>query len=434
MRAYAGEEMPEPEAVPYPRVTSVAVGGCAKVKHVEADPARARTVKLGWLDEDAVAGKLRQALANGGCAAVIRNTVGMAQETYLRLRDALKDDGIMAELFHARFPFGRRMEIENAVLQRFGKGGGPAERDKRVLVATQVVEQSLDLDFDIMVSDVAPVDLVLQRAGRLHRHERGPRPTGLTDARVWLIEPGERDGVPDFGVSGVVYSPHVLFRSLLALRSDGLGTRDKFSLPREIDVLVEQVYEDSPAPDSLSAAEREFWATTRTKHQESIEREESEAESRQIKKPRFRGVLARMVQEPREEDNHDLHPAHQALTRLTRPTVSLICLERDDNGAYRLPHDNSPVPTLAIRKMSHGGFEDIGRLMLAEVTSAHWGVIKQLREAPQTPPEWVDVGMLCRHHLIVFTRGRASLGEYELSLDHFLGLTITRASGEGEDE
>jgi len=439
LRAYAGEDFPEPEAVLYPRVTSVSVGRHAEVRHIEADPARARTIRLGWLDEEHLAKELRQALANGGCAAVIRNTVGLAQDTYLRLRDVLKGQGIAVELFHARFPFGRRMEIENAVLKRFGKEGTPAERDKRVLVATQVVEQSLDLDFDLMVSDVAPVDLVLQRAGRLWRHQRSER-LGRTVQEsdyvpLWLIEPPTgADEVPDFGVSGMVYSRHVLFRSLLALRSERTGKRDKVQIPFEIDALINQVYEDSAAPDSLSPAEQEFWERSRADHREAIEKEECEAETRQIKKPRFRGALARLVQEPREEDNPDLHPAHQALTRLTRPTVLLICLDRDDNGSYRLPHDNSPVHTLAIRKMSYGGLEDVGRLMLGEVTSAHRGVINQLRVAPLTPTGWGDVGLLCRHHLILFTKGKARLGAYELVLDNSLGLTIIRAGVHGEDE
>ena len=121
---------------------------------------------------------------------VIRNTVGLAQDTYLHLRDALQDDGIAVDLFHARFPFGRRIQIEDDVLKSYGRTeedvvnnegcivSAPHRPAKSMLVATQVVEQSLDLDFDLMISDVAPVDLVLQRAGRLHRHERGPRPRG----------------------------------------------------------------------------------------------------------------------------------------------------------------------------------------------------------------------------------------------------------------
>jgi CRISPR-associated endonuclease/helicase Cas3 len=173
LRAYAGDAMQEPTHDEYPRVTTVAVGKCPDATHIEADPTRAQSVRLSWLDEVHLAERLRESLADGGgCAVVIRNTVGMAQATYLNLRSALQDAQITVELFHARFPFGRRMELETSVLERFGKNGGPAERNRRVLVATQVVEQSLDLDFDLMVTDVAPVDLVLQRAGRLHAPRR----------------------------------------------------------------------------------------------------------------------------------------------------------------------------------------------------------------------------------------------------------------------
>jgi CRISPR-associated endonuclease/helicase Cas3 len=445
IEAYAPGAQLKGESASYPRIT-VVHGGAFEEQHIDADLTRARTVELGWLKEEHLAEQLRASLYAGGCAVVIRNTVGLAQDTYLHLRDALQDDGIAVELFHARFPFGRRKQIEDDVLKSYGRTqedvvndegcivSAPHRPSKSVLVATQVVEQSLDLDFDVMVSDVAPVDLVLQRAGRLHRHERGPRPLGVTAPRFWLIEGKVENGVPDFGVSGIIYSPHVLFRSMLSLRFDGTATRDDFRLPGEIAVLVDQVYEDLPVPDSLSSTERDFWEKTRANHLETIAKEETEAESRQIKKPQFRGALARVVQDPREEDNPELHPAHQALTRLTRPTVSLICLERDANGSYWLPHDNTLVPTLAIRKMSEGGFADVGRLMLGGISCAHYGVINQLRAEPHIPREWVELGMLCRHHLIQFSNGRARLGEYELSLDNFLGLTISRVGDQGEDE
>ncbi|MHB1424624.1 MAG: CRISPR-associated helicase Cas3' [Gemmataceae bacterium] len=435
LRAYAGDDLPETENVPYPRLTSVAVGDQkAMVRHVEADPDRAQTILLGWLNESELVETLRQALADGGCAAVIRNTVGLAQATYLQLRDVLKTDGIEVELFHARFPFGRRAQIEEAVLKRFGKEGRLAERNKRVLVATQVVEQSLDLDFDVMISDVAPVDLVLQRAGRLHRHERGKRPAGVAETRLWLIEPEMKGGIPDFGISGFVYSPHILFRSMLSLKIDAARQRETLQLPSQIDVLVSRVYDDQAATNFLSLAEQAFWASTLIKHLDALDKEESEAESRQIKKPRFRGTLARILQEPREEDNPDLHPAHQALTRLSRPTVSLICLSKDSNGVYCLTHDNSPVRTLAIHKISEDGYKDIGRLLLAEITSADRGLLGELSLTPRIPREWSDFGLLCRHHLIVFTDGKARVGSIELELDNFLGLTITRNNDQGADE
>jgi CRISPR-associated endonuclease/helicase Cas3 len=446
LRAYAGDTTPEPRTEEYPRLTTVAIGGSPAVRHVDADPKRAQTVALGWLDAGDLVKNLRKSLAQGGCAVVIRNTVGLAQQTYQALGEALKDGGIKVDLFHARFPFGRRKQIEDDVLKWYGRTkddvvdtegsimSAPHRPAKSVLVATQVVEQSLDLDFDLMISDVAPVDLILQRAGRLRRHARGQRPLGVAEPCLWVITPDLGEGIPDFGLSGFIYSPHVLFRSLLALKSDGDGPRQKLLLPFEIDSLVEQVYRDSSPPDSLLPAERDFWVSTLADHRERIEKEEGEAESRRIKKPQFRGVLARVVQEAREEDNPDLHPAHQALTRLTRPTVSLICLQRDDNDPYRMPHDNSPFSTLAIRKNSQGGFEDVARVMLGEVTSAHRGLINQLRQKPLMPREWKDVGLLCRHHLILFTEGKALVGPYELSLDNLFGLTITRPDEQGDDE
>jgi CRISPR-associated endonuclease/helicase Cas3 len=211
-------------------------------------------------------------------------------------------------------------------------------------------------------------------------------------------------------------------------------TTRELRIPSEIDALVGQVYDDSPAPCSLTAAECDYWAKTYAKHREMIEREEREAEDRQIKKPQFRGALARLMKEAREEDNPDLHPAHQALTRLTRPTASLICLENNENGAYRLPHDNSEVPSLRIRRMAEGGFDDVRRVILAEVSSSHRGLIEELRESPRTPPEWTDVGFLSRHHLVLFTKGKARLGGYELTLSNSLGLTISRVGEEREDE
>ena len=74
-------------------------------------------------------------------------------------------------LFHARFAMGDRLGIEHTVLEKFGKNSTPEKRRGKILVATQVVEQSLDLDFDLMITDLAPMDLIIQRAGRLHRDE-----------------------------------------------------------------------------------------------------------------------------------------------------------------------------------------------------------------------------------------------------------------------
>ena len=106
--------------------------------------------------------------ATGGCICVLVNTVKKAQRVYSCLRDKCHRTDLM--LFHARFPAGTRREIEKRCISSFGK-----EQQNRpkaaILVATQVMEQSIDADFDAMITDLAPIDLLLQRMGRVHRFE-----------------------------------------------------------------------------------------------------------------------------------------------------------------------------------------------------------------------------------------------------------------------
>ncbi|PAV24441.1 CRISPR-associated helicase Cas3', partial [Tamilnaduibacter salinus] len=107
----------------------------------------------------------------GQCGCWIRNTVDDAIASYRALRERAPDPSKVM-LFHSRFVMADRQAIEQAALERFGKESNGESRAGWILVSTQVVEQSLDLDFDQMVSDLAPMDLLIQRAGRLHRHRR----------------------------------------------------------------------------------------------------------------------------------------------------------------------------------------------------------------------------------------------------------------------
>jgi CRISPR-associated endonuclease/helicase Cas3 len=120
------------------------------------------------------------AARQGQAVLRIRNTVGDAVETY----DQLSRQHHRVELFHARYAQIDRQQREREVLARYGLKSGPQQRLGWLLVATQVVEQSLDLDFDLIVSDIAPVDLLIQRAGRLWRHTR---PDRVPTARRQLV-------------------------------------------------------------------------------------------------------------------------------------------------------------------------------------------------------------------------------------------------------
>lgn len=190
-------------------------------------------------------------LADGGCGAVIVNTVKRAQGLHQLLKAAWDTEAELL-LFHARFPADQRSRIEQAVLAKFGQHGErPA---KALLIATQVAEQSLDIDFDFMLTDLAPVDLILQRAGRLHRHEQRTRPAAHAIARLFVagLHP---DHLPDLKQTDwqYVYDPYILGRTWALLSRESILT-----LPEDIDRLVQAVYGSADLPGDLGDQVLEF--------------------------------------------------------------------------------------------------------------------------------------------------------------------------------
>jgi CRISPR-associated endonuclease/helicase Cas3 len=256
-----GAGLPEQEAE-YPRLSVFHSGGL-KQAHFDADPERRRNLQVQGISPDlpAVRSALEERFACGGMGLALVNTVQRAQELYrlfpegeILERDGQRvgkrlPDGTEVFLFHARFPADRRQKREDHALEAFGESGN--REGRKILIATQVVEQSLDLDFDLIATDLAPIDLVLQRAGRLWRHSRAtrylPQPT-LLIAGLIGNEP------PAFGEPlywGAVYRESLLLLTWVLLRN-----RQHLSLPDEIDALVQAVYEEEvDVPVSL----HEWW-------------------------------------------------------------------------------------------------------------------------------------------------------------------------------
>ena len=413
LEAYSGSTVGE-LATTYPCVTSVRAGQdeVPVVTPFEADKSRHKTFSLGWVEDGGLVGKLKEALSDGGCAVVIRNTVGLGQETFRALRPEFGDEVM---LFHARFPFGRRDEIEKAVLERFGKGeDGKPENPQRprraVLVATQVVEQSLDLDFDVMFTDVAPVDLVLQRAGRLWRHDR-ERPEGLKEPQLWLICPDEKDGVPDFGPSRFVYDRFVLLRSWLTLKGCS-----EVRLPDAIEPFVERVYgEEFDVPPEYAADLEKSKAAL----DEQLAEQQSKASSVMIRKPDKNPLEQRSLQ--LREDDPVAHERVRAATRDTEPTIPVVLVYHRDGRDFLDPEGTEPFDASAKPDVPR-----IRRLLENEVTLSHRGAVAFF--AKQTVPAgWKKCGMLQAHRLVLLdTNGQAQLGEYRLSYDREVGISIEK--------
>ena len=210
---------------------------------IQGRPGRARTLPVRFLrSPDEALAEVERAADSGKAVLYIRNTVDDALDAHA----VLKARGLDPRLFHARFALVDRLDIERRVVDTFGKHG--TTRDRRgkdgrgqVLVATQVVEQSLDLDFDVLITDLAPIDLLIQRAGRLWRHERRER-HGKPELLVVSPEPVD-DAAEDwfrraYPRAGYVYPDH----ARLWLTARTLQDADAIDSPDKLRSLVESVY------------------------------------------------------------------------------------------------------------------------------------------------------------------------------------------------
>ena len=204
--------------------------------------------------EDVVA----QAASVGGCVLWIRNTVGDALQARQDLIESERVPKSDILLYHARFAACDRLRIEEEVLSTFGPKSQADDRRGKVVIATQVAEQSLDVDFDVLVTDLAPIDLVLQRAGRWRRHKRPDRPRGLPDS-LYVYSP-PTDGMPDFNWYRSMFPSAAYvypFQSKLWLTARLLGAQGGYAMPDDARRLIEGVYggESEDAPESLEAAD-----------------------------------------------------------------------------------------------------------------------------------------------------------------------------------
>jgi CRISPR-associated endonuclease/helicase Cas3 len=256
----------------------------------------------------------------GACVLWIRNTVDEAQETYRAIQSANFQGGPPVALLHSRFPLFRREELEEEWMSRLSK-----DSTKRpagcVLVSTQVAEQSVDIDADLLITDLAPTDMLLQRIGRLWRHERGSRP--CTQPEVWIQTPPlqnnqlnaatEKDLRQALGKSARVYAPYVLLRSLQQWRK-----RTTITMPTDIRPILEATYNDP------SATEPAAWRELR----EQLERQKEKMARQAVNATAIWNIPAL----PDEEDiqtRYSTYPMAQVLLarEITRQDVYTVRLE-----------------------------------------------------------------------------------------------------------
>lgn len=229
------------ESHAYPLITAVGKDGEAHEFPVAAERSSRVAIHLAR-DERLAVQEALDRVAEGQQVLWIENTVKDAQQRYLDLATRAAEIGAECGLLHSRYTMTDRQRIEDRWVDLFGVGCPQRGERGRILVGTQVLEQSLDIDADFLVSRFAPTDMLLQRIGRLWRHAGTPRPVNAR-CEAWLLAP-ELDAAVDaplaaFGSSAHVYSPYVLCRSLEVW----LGV-NAVSLPQDIRALIEETYID----------------------------------------------------------------------------------------------------------------------------------------------------------------------------------------------
>lgn len=245
----------------YPLVTAVPDGQGATEVTIDPGKDQSVAIKLVKNDQDAFSEALDRA-GQGQQVLWIENTVAEAQDRYREFAAKQEEYEIDCGLLHSRLTAGDRQAIEDVWVSLYGKSGWSSRAAKgRVLVGTQVLEQSLDIDADFLVSKFAPSDMLLQRLGRLWRHQETPR-SQQAKQEAWFIVPDQKTASAEpekaFGASAFVYSPYILCRSL----DVWLNVRN-INLPGDIRGVIEQTYVEKSEQGSMAQLLRDLNEGTR---------------------------------------------------------------------------------------------------------------------------------------------------------------------------
>lgn len=215
-----------------------------------------RTVVIEKSTDDDIILQIKNALNAGGCVGIILNTVKRVQMT----AELIKKEFPQAEVFidHSQFLMPDRLEHEDTIMQRVGKTSLAEQRKNVVVIGSQVLEQSLDLDFDLLITDLCPMDLLLQRIGRLHRHKR-VRPDELVQAKCVVLNADET--CLEAGAKAV-YGEYILLRTCSVLP-------EKVILPQDISPLVQKTYNDTEGKTDFPEAFKDYEKNLKSRKQKA---------------------------------------------------------------------------------------------------------------------------------------------------------------------
>lgn len=333
----------------YPLITVASASGVERF--VCPASSRSAQVHLSLLrdDPDSLAELLEKMLSAGGVAGVVCDTVGRSQVVYKALENHFEDDEVL--LTHARFIDLDRMENERVLRTLLGPDAtrSNGKRPERlIVVGTQVLEQSLDIDFDVLVIDIAPVDLLMQRLGRVHRHERGvgesDRPGCLRQARCFVR------GVDDIGLDGPLFASGVdrvydkasLVESLVVTGLNSFETEVDLSLPKDIARLVRIAY-SSMVDEMIHESWRALYQDACDQRGKAVRDKKERAGSFLLPsavglerdEKTLTDLFSRTVED--DFDSHMNEDAGQCAVRDTQESLEVLLVRKEGNHIRLLP-------------------------------------------------------------------------------------------------
>lgn len=365
-------------------------------------------VEIERFDGD-IGDELETLLQEGGCACVIVNTVKRAQTIAQQLVDRFGAETVF--LLHSRFISIDRAERERKLLEKVGKGGNRPK--KWIVVGTQVIEQSLDIDFDVLLTDCCPMDLLLQRIGRLHRHtSKHPRPGKLQSPRCYVMQTQEIDKGAE-----AVYGAYALLCTRYLLPK-------QIVLPDDIAPLVHQAYGD---PINVPETEVTDFIQAKAEQKKTIADKESKASVFQLPSPigstpTLLGWL--------DYDGSKTDLEAEATVRDSSQSIEVLLIQKLESRLRFLPWVQNGLSLPTDRKPEHEMAYDLSccSISLPAFYSAPWVQRKAITELEQVkeqeiPNVWDEShwlrGML---YLVLDEHLKTVLCGKTLSYNYDLGL------------
>ena len=354
-----------------------------------------KTIHISKCNDKDIIEIVRSAVSSGGCVGIIMNTVSRAQSTTKLIKNEITDNVL---LYHAQYIMPDRAAKEEILLERIGSDSKSEKRQGLVVIGTQVLEQSLDIDFDILITDICPVDLLLQRIGRLHRHTR-KRPDELKIPVCYVLTDEYED---DNSGSKSIYGTWLLEETLEHIP-------DMVTLPDDISPLVQKVYDSFDDSDE--------YKNYKNKKDISVRK----ASSFLLKKPTCRnihGMLERTVNDSQAE----------ASVRDGTSSIEVLALKLYRDGTIGFLDD---------KKLSGAMTEEECRriasqsLRLPSRFSGKWCIDKTIAELENKCKPYTSAWQkqyLLKNKLVLFfdENNETELAGYKLRYDFIYGLTYEK--------